>query len=80
MIFYFDVNNGRERSFDEDGFELDDLEHARKMAVRELAHIIRDEMPNGERESYVVTVRDTDGIPVYIATATMIGEVLKRPA
>ena len=76
--FYFDVNDGRERSIDAEGIELEDLEEARRTAVRELAQTIRDEVPDGERDSFVVTVRDSDGIPVYVATATMLGESLSR--
>ena len=78
MQFFFDVNDGRERMFDDEGAEFQDLEQARKAAVRELAQIMRDEMPDGARQTYVVTVRDDDGIPVYIATATMLGEDLRR--
>ena len=77
-LYYFDVNDGREGSVDTSGLDCANLEAARKMAVRELAQIIRDEMPDGERESYVVTVRDAEGIPVYFAAATMLGEMLVR--
>ena len=78
MQFYFDVNDGRERTFDTEGIEMASFEQAREAAVRELAQIMRDEMPDGERETYIVTVRDGDGVPVYIATATMMGEHLGR--
>ena len=79
-LFFFDVNDGRERSIDDEGFELDGFEDARKAAVRELAQIIKDELPDGDRTGYVVTVRDGNGIPVYVATATMIGETLAVPS
>ncbi len=74
--FYFDINDGRRRTTDSLGEELPSLDHARKMAVRELAHLIRDDMADGQRESYVVTVRDAGGVPVYVATATMLAEPL----
>ena len=80
MQFFFDVHDGRGRTFDDEGVELETLDEARKAAARELAQIMRDEMPDGARETYVVTVRDGNGVPVYIATATMLGEDLGRPA
>ena len=74
--FYFDINDGRTRTMDNEGHDLESFESARKLAVQELALIIRDDMPDGERESYVVVLRDAQGVPVYVATATMIGEKL----
>ncbi len=62
--FYFDINDGKRRMTDALGQEMPSLDNSRKMAVRELAHLIRDDMPDGHRESYVVTVRDAGGIPV----------------
>ena len=41
--------------------------------------IMRDEMPDGARETPVVTVRDSEEIPVYIATVTMLCGDLGRP-
>lgn len=61
---------------DAEGVELSSVEVARQEAVRELAQIIRDEMPDGQRESYVVTVRDKAGKPIYVATAMMLAEPL----
>ena len=78
-LFYFDVNDGRQRTVDDTGVELSGFSEARAAAVREIALIIRDDMPDGERESYVVTVRDACGVPIYVATATMLGEALERP-
>jgi hypothetical protein len=77
--YFFDINDGHMRTVDPDGQQLPDFEAARKLAVQELAHLIRDDMPDGERESYVVAVRDETGRPVYVATASMIGEMLAAP-
>lgn len=74
--FYFDVNDGRTRSVDSDGVTFGSLDEARKAAIRELSLIIRDDLPDGERESYVVSVRDETGTPVYVAMAAVLGETL----
>jgi hypothetical protein len=77
--YFFDINDGHERTVDTEGQQIAGFEAARRLAVQELAHLIRDDMPDGERESYVVTVRDESGRPVYVATASMIGEMLTAP-
>lgn len=74
--FYFDINDGRSRSIDEDGQDLESLAQAREAAMQELTLIIRDELPDGNRAAYVITVRDDAGIPVIVATATMLCETL----
>ena len=74
--FYFDINEGQGQVEDVEGQELASPEDARQMALKELGLIIRDELPDGDRGSFVVTVRDDGGIPVYVAMATIIGEWL----
>ena len=75
--FYFDINDGRTRRTDTEGTILETPEAARSMAVQELAYLIRDEMPDGAREAYVVTVRDEDRRAIYVAMATMLAESLE---
>ena len=76
--YFFDINDGRNKDFDETGHDLLDDGAARKEAIRELALMIDDEVPAGDRESYVVTVRDASGVPIYVASANLICEPLKR--
>ncbi|MBV7410083.1 hypothetical protein [Maritimibacter sp. DP1N21-5] len=76
--FYFEVNDGRQRTDDEIGVYCANLDELRKMAQRELALIFRDEMPDGGRGTFVVLVRDETGVPVYIATASLLTEMLGR--
>lgn len=75
-LFYFDINDGKTRSTDHKGHEFSGLEAARKAATVELAEMISDEMPNGGRECFVVTIRDKDRKPVYVTMASMMGEPL----
>lgn len=72
--FYFDVNNGKSRALDDSGQDLPDFEAARRCAVEEIVLIMRDELPDGDRECYVVTIRDGDGTPVGVATASLLFE------
>lgn len=77
-LFYFDINDGHTRAIDDIGHEYPDIESARRAAVRELALIFRDEVPDGERRQLVVTLRNADGVPIYVATATLLCETLEH--
>lgn len=74
--YYFDITDRDGRSTDREGQELGTFEDARKLAVVELSEIIRDDMPDGQREAYVVVVRSEQNMPLYVATAMMLGETL----
>jgi hypothetical protein len=76
--YFFDINDGRNKDFDETGHDLPDDGAAREAAIRELALMMGDEMPDGDPESYVVTVRDAGGVPIFVASANLICEALKR--
>ncbi|PYE80845.1 DUF6894 family protein [Pseudoroseicyclus aestuarii] len=79
-LFYFDINDGTRRRYDTEGQELASFEVATQVAAQELALIIKDEHLGGTRQSYIVTVRDQGGIPVFVATAMMLGEPLGLPS
>lgn len=74
--FYFDINDGSGRELDTGGQDLESLDQARRIAVQELVLILRDELPDGQRASFVVTVSDADRKPVYVATAQILAEDL----
>ena len=74
--YYFDINDGARRTRDSEGLELPTAAAARALAMRELTDIMRDELPDGDREVFMVTVRNAKGIPIYFATAVMLGEML----
>ncbi|MEQ8256803.1 MULTISPECIES: DUF6894 family protein [Roseovarius] len=74
--FYFDVNDGRKRSVDDYGVTYNTKDEAKQAAMRELSLIIRDDLPDGERANYVVTVRDETSTPIYVVMAAVMGESL----
>ena len=74
--YFFDTDDGSGRISDTEGQVLPSFEAARKLAVEEVAQMIRDEMPDGRQEAYVVIVRDENRWPIYVATALMRGEPL----
>ena len=76
--FYFDVKNSTAATVDDEGVDFEAFEEAKEAAIRELVSIIKDEVPDGERLSYVVTVRDEEKTPVYVATGMIMGETLSR--
>ncbi|ETX29208.1 DUF6894 family protein [Roseivivax isoporae] len=78
--YYFDIDDGRTRERDPDGQCLPSLWAARNTAVHELALIVRDELPDGDRATYVVVVRDEARVPVIVATASILCEVLDPDA
>ncbi|MHA6344238.1 DUF6894 family protein [Roseivivax sp. CAU 1761] len=76
MRYYFDINDGTGLERDHEGQDLGSLDEAKRAAVQELVLIFRDELPDGQRASFVVSVRDAQGKPVYVATAQVLGEEL----
>ncbi|WP_424932015.1 DUF6894 family protein [Amaricoccus macauensis] len=77
-LFYFDISDGLTRRVDHTGHHYPDVDSARKAATRELTLMFKDDIPNGERRGYVVTLCDAKGIPIYVATATLLCETLER--
>ena len=74
--YFFDINDGARRTRDREGVELPTEEAAQKIAMRELTDIIRDEIPDGNREIFMVTVRNSAGIPIFFASAVLLGEAM----
>ncbi|MCE4226739.1 hypothetical protein HCU64_23640 [Methylobacterium sp. C25] len=58
--YFFDVADGDRHVRDEEGLELPDGESARREAICSLLDIARDELPDGDHRSFVITVRDGD--------------------
>ena len=76
--YFFDIHDGGSTR-DDTGTECADDEAARKIAIRTLPDIARDEIPrDGDRRSFVVLVTSEDGGPVFSATLSYTGVWLKR--
>jgi hypothetical protein len=56
--YYFDITDGDDRFTDDEGTVFADLMLARAEAMRTLAAIVQDELPNGDRRDFKVSIRD----------------------
>ena len=76
--YFFDIHDGTSTR-DDTGTECADPEAARKLAIRTLPDIARDEIPkDGDRRSFTVLVTDEEGRPVFAATLSYAGLWLHR--
>ena len=77
--YFFDIHDSGTVEKDEMGAELPDLNAVRKMAMRTLPDIARQEIPkHGDCRAFAVLVTDEDGQPVYSATLNYTGLWLLR--
>lgn len=65
--YFFDVQEGDCLVPDQDGLEFQDIEAAKAEAVRALAGMVKDALPDGTRREIAVVVRD--GAKARLATA-----------
>ena len=72
--FFFDTHDGDRLLLDNEGQELEDLEAAKAVAQEELPHIARDELPDGDQRTFIVSVRDETGEVVMRATLSLAME------
>jgi hypothetical protein len=67
MRYFFDIDDGRDTTRDEIGYECS-REELRRQAIAALPGLARDRLPNGDRHSFVVRVRDEGGRYVFQAS------------
>ena len=72
--YFFDTDDGDYRAQDDEGMELPDAEAARVAAVDALPDMARDKLPDGDRRTFSVQVRDEGGTVIYTARLDLIGE------
>lgn len=72
--YFFDTDNGELLVQDDEGIELPDAEAARTIGVAALSDMARDRLPNGDRRTFTVRVRDEQGAVLYSASLDMVGE------
>ncbi|WP_457589925.1 DUF6894 family protein [Jiella marina] len=70
-LYYFDVLDGERFIRDETGHECADVAAIRRAAIESLPGMASDVMPDGDRHSIAVKVRDGDGVYVYEAALTL---------
>ncbi|MCJ2067576.1 hypothetical protein MKK75_01950 [Methylobacterium sp. J-030] len=72
--FFFDTDDGNFRHQDDEGFELPSIDAARIEALDALPDMARNKLPNRDRRTYSVRVRNEDGTVVYSASLDLVGE------
>lgn len=65
--FYFDINDGEFASGDEEGQLCESAEIARREAIRTLAEIVIEMLPNGDNRDFTVRVWNDSGEPIFEA-------------
>jgi hypothetical protein len=69
--FYFDTADTGQTTLDDEGLDLSTIEEARHMALRALADLAKDELPNVERRDFTITVRDDTGKALLAAILSL---------
>ena len=69
--FYFDISDGPEIGRDEEGLEFPNLAKARSAALATLGEIARDELPDGDRRDFKISIRDEGGQVRLMATLAL---------
>jgi hypothetical protein len=72
--YYIDSDDDDQRVIDEAGFELSGPLEARAVAIDALPDMARQKIPNGDRRTFTVHVRDEEGTVIYSAELVMAGE------
>lgn len=72
--FFFDLDDGQERTVDSVGVELPNLAEVRRKAIAVLPDLAREELPDGDRRVFVCQARNDGGIVVFIATLSLVAE------
>lgn len=72
--YFFDTYDGGLFVPDDEGQELEDLKAAKAVAQEELPLMARDELPDGDQRTFIVSVRDEAGQVVLRAALSLIVE------
>ena len=73
-LYFFDTDDGDFRQLDDEGIELPTAEGARTAALDALPDMARDKIPDRDRQTFSVQVRDEAGMVLYTATLDLVGE------
>lgn len=72
--YYIDTDDGERLVVDEDGHDLADAEAARRLALTNLPEMAGDAIPDGDRRTFSVRVRDANGTVIFHAELDLVGE------
>jgi len=77
-FFFFDIDDGESRETDGRGSELLDAQAARNAAIAILPDVAREELPDGDRRTFMCKVRDESDNVIFIATLSLVAEWINR--
>lgn len=66
-LYFYDIESGEETTRGTEGVEFADREKARRAAIMALLEIAAGELPNGDRQTFRVVMRDDAGRAVFEA-------------
>ena len=72
--YFIDTDDGDVNVRDEEGSDLSGPHAARLIALDALPDMARQKMPDGDRRTFTVGVRDAAGAVVYTATLDLRGD------
>lgn len=78
--YFFDTDDGNLAVPDDTGQDLPDAQAARRLALAAFPDMADDHLPDGDRRTFTVRVRDAEGRPIYAAELVLTGEWLIPPA
>ena len=70
--YFFDTFDGRYFATDEEGQELESLGAAKAQAQKSVVEMVRDEVPDGDHRSFVVSVRDENSREVLKVALALV--------
>ncbi|WP_129159907.1 hypothetical protein [Bosea sp. Tri-44] len=71
--YFFHTHDGDKSDLDDDGVDLPDDQSAKDAAKELLAVMNREKLPNGNFLALSVTVRNSNGAQIYVATLKLEG-------
>ena len=75
-LFYFDIFDGEGIIRDEEGTECRTFKAARRAAIEVLPALARDASRGRDQQNLVITMRNADGEPVFIASLVLVARNL----
>ncbi len=78
--YFFDIDDDDRLVRDDEGLMLTSDEAARKQALAALPGITGEHLPDGDRRTFVVAIRNEAGEVIYRATLSLKGEWVTRNA
>ena len=76
--YFFDTHDGELFTPDSTGVELEDLQAAKDAAKKALPDIVKDELPDGDRRTFVIVVKDEGGHEFWRVTLSLAVESLSQ--